>query len=225
MCFQKRYHMKIQLFIKRFLDYFFVLIVGIFAIPVILITMLIIKIASPESPVLFRQKRMGYKNKPFTIYKLRTMTNERGEDGELLPDEQRLKGWGKVIRKLSIDELSQILNIFTGQMSWIGPRPLLPREMLVMTEDEQRERQSVIPGITGWEAVNEDKSDSRREMAEFDLFYVRNWSLGLDLVIFFATVKKLLVANRSDDAHRAPKLDEIEFRTTEIVGEKDGIHE
>ena len=217
--------MKIQLLIKRLFDFCLAIIVGIFAIPIILITMLIIKIASPESPTLFKQKRMGYKNKPFTIYKLRTMTNERGADGELLPDEQRLKGWGKAIRKLSIDELSQILNIFTGQMSWIGPRPLLPREMLVMTEDEQRERQSVIPGITGWEAVNEDKSDSRREMAEFDLFYVRNWSLWLDFVIFCATVKKLLVANRSDDAHRAPKLDEIEFRTTKIVGDKDGIHE
>ena len=94
-----------------------------------------------------------------------------------------------------------------------------------MTEDEQRKRQSVIPGITGWEAINEDKSDSRREMAEFDLFYVRNWSLWLDFLIFCATVKKLLVANRSDDAHRAPKLNEKEFRTTVIVGEKDGIHE
>ena len=205
--------------IKRLFDFVFAVIMGIAAIPVILITMAVIKTFSPEDPALFKQVRIGYNCKPFTIYKLRTMTNEKDGNGNLLPDEERLKKWGKVIRKLSIDELSQILNILTGQMSWIGPRPLLLREMLVMTEDEQRERQSVLPGITGWEAVNEDKSDSRREMAEFDLYYVRNWSLGLDIKIFFLTVKKILGANRPDDAHRAPKLNDKEFRTTEIVEE------
>lgn len=205
--------------IKRSFDFVFAIIISIVAIPVILVAMVIIKIASPEDPVLFKQTRIGYKCKPFTIYKLRTMTNEKDSNGNLLSDEQRLKKWGKVIRKVSVDELSQILNIFTGQMSWIGPRPLLPREMLVMTEDEQRERQSVIPGITGWEAVNENKSDSRREMAEFDLYYVRNWSIRLDIKIFFLTVKKILGADRSDDAHRAPKLDDKEFRTVKIVEE------
>lgn len=205
--------------IKRSFDFVFAIIISIIAIPVILVAIVIIKIASPEDPVLFKQTRIGYKCKPFTIYKLRTMTNEKDSNGNLLSDEQRLKKWGKVIRKVSVDELSQILNIFTGQMSWIGPRPLLPREMLVMTEDEQRERQSVIPGITGWEAVNENKSDSRREMAEFDLYYVRNWSIKLDIKIFFLTVKKILGADRSDDAHRAPKLDDKEFRTVKIVEE------
>ena len=205
--------------VKRIFDYTLAIVAGIFAIPIILIFMLVIKIASPEDPALFKQERMGYRCKPFTIYKLRTMTNEKDENGNLLPDEQRIKSWGKIIRKFSIDELSQILNIFTGQMSWIGPRPLLPKEMLVMTEEEQRERQSVMPGITGWEAVNEDKSDSRREMAEFDLYYVRNWSIALDIKIFFLTVKKLLGADRSDEAHRAPKLNENEFKTTEIVQE------
>lgn len=207
----------IRKIIKRLFDFIFAIVIGIIAIPIILVTMAIIKIASPDGSVLFKQTRVGYKCKPFTIYKLRTMTNEKDNDGHLLPDEKRLKKWGKVIRKLSIDELSQILNIFTGQMSWIGPRPLLPREMLVMTEDEQRERQSVIPGITGWEAVNEDKSESRREMAEFDLYYVRNWSIGFDVKIFFLTVKKILRADRPDDVHRAPKLNDKEFRTTEIA--------
>ncbi len=206
-------------FVKRLLDFLFALVICIFALPVILITMLVIKLASPEAPVLFRQKRMGYRCRPFTIYKLRTMTDERDAEGNLLPDEQRLKLWGKIIRKLSIDELSQIFNVFTGQMSWIGPRPLLPREMLVMTEDEQRLRQSVPPGITGWEAVNEGKSETRRQMAEFDLYYAHNWSLAFDAKIFFLTIAKLLAADRSDDAHRAPKLDEKEFRTTVIVGD------
>ena len=205
--------------IKRIFDLSLAVLVGIFAIPVILLTMLVIKIASPEAPVIFRQKRIGFNCRPFTILKLRTMTSACDENGNLLPDEQRLKTWGKIIRKLSIDELSQIFNIFTGQMSWIGPRPLLPREMLVMTEAEQRERMSVVPGITGWEAVNEEKSDSRRAMAEFDLFYARNWSLAFDMKIFFLTIRKLLGADRSDEAHRAPKLNEAEFRTTVIVGD------
>lgn len=206
-----------QRIVKRVFDLLFAVIVGIVAVPVILLAMVYIKIVSPEDSPIFRQKRIGYQNKPFNIIKLRTMTNEKDDEGNLLPDEQRLKSWGKIIRKLSLDEISQIFNIFSGQMSWIGPRPLLPREMLVMTEEEQRERQSVIPGITGWEAVNEEKSDSRREMAEFDLYYVRNWSLCLDMKIFFMTVKKLFVADRSDDAHRAPKLNEAEFKTTEIA--------
>ena len=194
--------------IKRIFDYVFAVLVGIFAIPIILVTMLVIRIKSPEDSPLFKQIRTGYKCKP------------KDENGNLLPDEKRLKGWGKVIRKLSIDELSQIFNIFSGQMSWIGPRPLLPKEMLVMTEDEQKERQSVLPGITGWEAVNEEKSDDRRAMAEYDLEYVRNWSLGFDAKIFFMTVKKIFKADRSDEAHRAPKLDEKEFRSTKVAEEK-----
>lgn len=197
--------------VKRIFDVCFALLVSIFAFPIIAVFMLIVKIASPESPVIFRQERIGYKRKPFTILKLRTMTNERDENGELLPDEQRLKSWGKIIRKLSIDELTQIIHIFSGEMSWIGPRPLLPKEMLVMTEEEQEIRQSVLPGITGWEAVNEDKSDDRRAMAEFDLEYVRNWSLGFDVKIFFMTVAKLFIADRSDEEHRAPKLKEEEI--------------
>ena len=136
------------------------------------------------------------------------MTNEKDTNGNLLPDEVRLQKWGKIIRKLSIDELLQILNIFAGQMSWIGPRPLLPREMSIMTKEEQVERQSMFPGISGWEAVNEDKSDNRRTMAEYDLEYVRNWSISFDVKIFFMTVFILLGRKRADDAHRAPKLRE-----------------
>ena len=192
--------------IKRSFDFVFALFVSVFAIPICLLAMLLVKILSPESPVLFKQVRIGYKCKPFTMLKIRSMTNEKDGHGDLLPDEQRLKTWGKIIRKLSIDELPQIVHILMGQMSWIGPRPLLPKEMLVMTDEEQKERQSMLPGITGWEAVNEEKSDNRREMAEFDLEYVRNWSLLFDLRIFCRTVEKLFVADRSDDAHRAPKM-------------------
>lgn len=201
--------------VKRSFDIILAIIAGVFAIPISIISMLVVKIASPESPVLFKQERIGYNCKPFTMLKIRSMTNERDEYGELKTDEERLKTWGKIIRKLSIDELPQILHILLGQMSWIGPRPLLPKEMLVMTKEEQRERQSMLPGITGWEAVNEEKSDSRREMAEFDLEYVRNWSLWLDFKIFWMTIRKLFKADRSDDYHRAPKMTDDQILTEE----------
>ena len=209
-----------QKIVKRCFDFIFALICSVFAIPMSLITMLVIKICSPESPTVFKQERIGYIGKKFVLYKLRSMTNETDDEGNLLPDEFRLKSWGRIIRKCSLDELPQVFQILMGRMSWIGPRPLLPKEMLVMTKEEQQERQSMLPGITGWEAVNEDKSDDRRTMAEFDLYYVRNWNIGLDIKIFFLTVKKLLVADRSDDEHRAPKLDDNELRSSEIIKEE-----
>jgi len=201
--------------IKRIFDFVFALLSCIPAIPIVMVAMLIVFLNSPTDSPLFKQIRIGHKGKEFTIYKLRTMTNEKDESGELLPDEYRLKTWGKIIRKLSIDELTQILNILRGEMSWIGPRPLLPKEMVVMTKEEQRERQSMLPGISGWEAVNESKSDSRREMAEYDLYYVRNWSIALDVRIFFMTIGILLGAKRADDEHRAPKLSEDEIIVVE----------
>lgn len=200
-----------QKMIKRVFDFCFALFVLIFAIPIILLTIICIMINSPEDSPIFKQTRIGYKGKRFTILKLRTMTNEKDENGNLLSDEQRLKTWGKVIRKLSIDELTQIFNILLGQMSWIGPRPLLPHEMEVMTAEEQVVRQSMLPGITGWEAVNEDKTDSRAEMAQYDLHYIKNWSLLLDMKIFFMTIVILLFGNRADDAYRAPKVNEAEI--------------
>ena len=194
--------------VKRAFDFIFAIIVSPVAIPIICVAIIVIVLNSPEASPIFKQTRTGYAGKEFTIFKLRTMTNEKDSAGNLLSDEKRLKSWGKIIRKLSIDELTQILNILLGQMSWIGPRPLLPKEMSVMTKAEQAERQSMLPGISGWEAVNESKSDDRREMAEYDLYYVRNWSLKLDADIFVRTVWILLGARRADDEHRAPKLKE-----------------
>ena len=195
--------------IKRAFDLVFATGVSVFALPITAASILVVKVKSPEDSALFKQKRIGAGNKEFVIYKLRTMTNERDENGELLPDEQRTKTWGKVIRKLSIDELPQILNILKGQMSWIGPRPLLPHEMEVLTRAEQEERQSMLPGITGLEAIHEDESDNRREMVEFDLNYVRKWSLKMDAKIFFETIKILLTAGRAEEELRAPKMEQL----------------
>lgn len=206
-------------FIKRLFDLILALILFIPGAIVLLLGMLFVKIVSPESSPIFKQVRVGYKNKHFTMYKLRSMTNERDAEGNLLPDEVRLKTWGKIVRKTNMDELFQIWNILLGEMSFIGPRPILPQEMLVMTEKEQKERQSMRPGITGWEAIHEGESESRREMAEFDLYYVRNWSLGMDWKIFYTTIGLVVGFARPDDKYRAPKLDENEFRTNKEVGE------
>lgn len=192
--------------IKRLFDVMLALILLIPASLVLLCGILFVKIVSPEASPIFKQERVGYKRKLFTLYKLRSMTNECDMKGELLPDEFRLKKWGKIVRATNMDELFQIWNILKGEMSFIGPRPILTKEMLVMTDDEQIERQAMRPGITGWEAVHEGESNSRREMAEKDLYYVRNWSLKLDWLIFYKTIKIVLGFQRPNDNVRAPKM-------------------
>ena len=198
--------------IKRLFDLVFGILLGIVAIPVLIVTCIFVFICSPESSPIFKQVRVGYKGKEFVMLKLRTMTNKKDANGEYLPDSERLKWWGKIIRKTNIDELTQIIHILAGQMSFIGPRPLLPKEMQVMTKKEQEKRQSVLPGIVGWESVNEDKSSSRAEMAQFDLYYVDHWSIGLDIKIFFLTIFKIFSFSRPDDSLRAPKLTEEEIK-------------
>ena len=192
--------------IKRLFDFVLALVIFIPASLVLLCGIIFVKLVSPESSPIFKQERVGYKRRLFTLYKLRSMTNERDENGELLPDEIRLKKWGKFVRKTNMDELFQIWNILKGEMSFIGPRPILAKEMLVMTEAEQSERQSMRPGITGWEAVHEGESSTRREMAEKDLYYVRNWSLKLDWLVFYKTFQIVLGFQRPDDNVRAPKM-------------------
>lgn len=197
---------------KRLIDLILAIILFVPGAILLLIGMIVVAIKSPESSPIFKQKRIGYKNKEFTLWKLRSMTNEKDADGNLLPDEVRLKTWGKIIRATNMDELFQIWNILKGDMSFIGPRPILKDEMRVMTEEEQRERQSMRPGITGWEAVHEGESSNRREMAEFDLYYVRNWSLALDWQVFYKTIVIVLGFQRPDDSVRAPKLTQEELK-------------
>lgn len=193
-------------FIKRVFDLLLSVILFFPAIILLLFGAIFVKIMSPESSPIFKQDRVGFKMQMFTLWKLRSMTNERDHEGKLLPDEVRLKKWGKIIRKTNIDELFQIWNILKGEMSFIGPRPILPKEMLVMTESEQQERQSMRPGITGWEAVHEGESENRRQMAEFDLYYVRNWTLKLDWEVLYKTFAIVLGFQRPDDNVRSPKM-------------------
>ena len=193
-------------FFKRLFDLVLAMFLLIPATLVLLCGIIFVKIVSPETSPIFKQERIGYKRKRFILYKLRSMTDEHNENGELLPDSIRLKKWGKIIRKTNIDELFQIWNIIKGEMSFIGPRPILANEMLVMTDSEQQERQSMRPGITGWEAIHEGESQNRRQMAELDLYYVRNWNLKLDWIIFYRTIQIVFGFQRPADSVRAPKM-------------------
>jgi len=146
-------------------------------------------------PILFRQLRPGFKEKIFGIYKFRTMTNEKDDRGELLPDEERLVGVGKFIRSVSLDELPQLFNVLKGEMSFVGPRPLLV-EYLPLYNERQKKRHDVMPGITGWAQVNGRNAISWEEKFELDVWYVEHQSFWLDLKILWMTFLKVL--KRSD---------------------------
>lgn len=142
-------------------------------------------------PVLFRQTRPGYRGQPFDLYKFRTMKDVRSQTGELLPDEQRITGLGRWLRALSLDELPELFNVIKGEMSLVGPRPLL-MQYLSRYSREQARRHDVLPGITGWAQVNGRNAVSWQEKFQLDLWYVDNWSLWLDVKILAITLWKVL---------------------------------
>lgn len=144
------------------------------------------------SPVLFRQVRPGLHGQPFMMVKFRTMTDERGADGELLPDAQRLTAFGRFLRASSLDELPELWNVLRGEMSLVGPRPLL-MEYLPLYSPEQARRHEVRPGITGWAQVNGRNAVSWDERFKLDVWYVDHRSLWLDLRILWLTVRKVIV--------------------------------
>ena len=146
-------------------------------------------------PILFRQQRPGLHEKIFGIYKFRTMTNEKDKNGELLPDDQRLVGIGKFIRSTSLDELPQLFNVLKGNMSFVGPRPLLI-EYLPLYNERQEKRHNVKPGITGWAQVNGRNAISWEQKFEYDVWYVEHQSFWLDIKILWMTFLK--VVKRSD---------------------------
>lgn len=146
-------------------------------------------------PVLFKQQRPGLNGEPFYIYKFRTMTDARDDQGELLPDEQRMTKVGSFIRKTSIDELPQLINVQKGDLSLVGPRPLL-MEYLPLYSEEQMKRHLVKPGITGWAQVNGRNAISWEAKFKLDVWYVENQSFKLDMYILYKTFINVL--NRKD---------------------------
>ncbi|AKJ53969.1 UDP-galactose phosphate transferase [Campylobacter lari] len=175
--------------LKRVFDFFLALILLIIFLPFIVLIGIVLKIV--QGSVLFKQARPGLNEKIFYIYKFKTMSDETDENGELLPDELRLKPFGKLVRSLSLDELPQLFNVLKGDMSFIGPRPLLV-EYLPLYNQEQKKRHDVRPGITGWAQINGRNAISWEQKFKYDVEYVQNCSFLFDLKIFFMTIVKVL---------------------------------
>ncbi|MCK4078409.1 sugar transferase [Acinetobacter radioresistens] len=164
------------------------------------------------SPVLFRQVRPGLHGKPFEMIKFRTMTDERDAEGNLLPNEQRLPKFGKMLRATSLDEMPELWNVIKGDMSIVGPRPLL-MDYLPLYNKEQAKRHNVRPGMTGYAQVNGRNSISWEEKFKLDTWYVENQSIWLDFKIMFQTVKKVLVKEGINQSE--------EVTMTRFTGNKD----
>ncbi|HFT8292649.1 TPA: sugar transferase [Clostridium perfringens] len=180
---------KFKLFIKRTFDIIASLGGLIVLSPIMIICAILIRI-NLGSPIFFKQKRIGKDNKEFEMIKFRTMKDAVDKEGNQLPDELRLTKVGQILRSLSIDELPELINILKGDMSLIGPRPLLVKYLPLYNERQIR-RHEVLPGLTGWAQVNGRNNLTWNEKFELDVYYVENWSLKLDLKIFFLTFYKV----------------------------------
>lgn len=177
-------------FIKRGLDLLLSGCALLVLWPVLLVLVLLVR-CKLGSPAIFCQERPGKNGKIFRLYKLRTMTDARDENGELLPDEVRLTPFGRTLRSLSLDELPELWNIFRGDMSLVGPRPLLVK-YLPLYNDEQARRHEVMPGLTGWAQVNGRNLVTWEDKFAMDVWYVDHISFILDLKILWLTVKAVL---------------------------------
>ena len=177
-------------FLKRVIDILGTLFLLILTSPIIIATAIFIYFKVSRD-VIFTQERPGLNEKIFKIYKFKTMSDERDENGNLLPDEQRLGKFGKLIRSLSLDELPQLFNVLKGDMSFIGPRPLLV-EYLPIYNETQKHRHDVRPGITGLAQVNGRNAISWEKKFEYDVYYAKNLSFMLDVKIALQTIEKVL---------------------------------
>lgn len=214
---KKREQTVYERYIKRVLD----LIWAILAIVVFwwlyIIIAILVKIKL-GSPVIFKQKRPGLNEKVFSLYKFRTMTDERDENGNLMPDEVRLTKFGKWLRSTSLDELPEVFNIINGDMSVIGPRPQLVRDMVFMT-NEQRERHSVRPGLSGLAQVNGRNSISWEDKLNYDLQYIKKITFLGDIKIVFQTVQKAFIKHEGitkEDMATAEDFGDYLLRTRQV---------
>lgn len=177
-------------YIKRLLDFLLSLISLIILSPLMLIISILVRVKLGK-PIIFKQERPGKNEKIFTLYKFRTMTDEKDENGKLLSDEARLTKFGKFLRSTSMDELPELINIIKGDMSIIGPRPLLV-EYLPLYNDEQKKRHNERPGLTGLAQINGRNNLSWEEKFKEDVFYTENISFKLDIKILFKTIIKVI---------------------------------
>ncbi|MFO1442616.1 sugar transferase [Bacillus sp. Bva_UNVM-123] len=192
---------------KRLIDLSISLIGFVFLSPLVFLIVVLVK-SKLGSPIFFKQQRPGLNGKPFYLYKFRSMSNETDCKGKLLPDNQRLTPFGVFLRKYSLDELPQLLNVIKGDLSLVGPRPLL-MEYLPLYTEEQAKRHLVKPGITGWAQVNGRNVITWEEKFNYDVWYVNHQSLLLDLKILWLTLTKVV---RSEDIIH----DEADFQGTKV---------
>lgn len=178
------------MFVKRLLDITISLIALIFLLPLMSLIYLLVRI-NLGSPAFFLQERVGKDNKIFKMIKFRTMKNSTDKNGNLLSDNERVTKFGSFLRSFSLDELPELINILKGDMSLVGPRALLV-QYLGLYNDEQIRRHEVLPGLTGWAQINGRNSITWSEKFKLDVWYVDNWSLWLDIKIFFLTFWKVL---------------------------------
>ena len=175
--------------IKRIFDLIIGIVVTTLLLPLGLIIFILIRVFMGY-PTIFKQKRPGYKEKIFTLYKFRTMNNKKNSKNLLLPDDKRTTVLGKILRKTSLDELPSLINLLKGEMSLVGPRPLLP-QYLKYYSDEQKRRHNVRPGITGWAQINGRNELNWSQKFDLDIWYVDNQSFYLDLKILLLTIIKV----------------------------------
>ncbi|MGW1455570.1 sugar transferase [Salegentibacter agarivorans] len=188
-------------FFKNLLD-FFIAFTALLVLSPLLITIIVLLALANRGKPFFFQKRPGKNERIFNIIKFKTMTDEKDRNGNLLPDDKRLTGVGKFVRKTSIDEIPQLINVLKGDMSLIGPRPLLP-QYLPLYSERQKKRHEVKPGITGWAQVNGRNAISWTKKFEYDVWYVENLSFGLDVSIIFKTIKKVIISEGINTANMA----------------------
>ncbi|NOY98037.1 MAG: sugar transferase [Chloroflexi bacterium] len=174
---------------KRLFDLALTILGLLIVLPILLLVAALVRVFLGR-PVLFRQQRPGYKGRPFFIYKFRTMTGGRDADGNLLPDSERLTRLGRFLRAASLDELPELFNVLRGEMSLVGPRPLL-MAYLPRYSPEQMRRHDVLPGITGWAQVNGRNDITWPEKFRLDVWYVDHWSFWLDIKILWLTIWKV----------------------------------
>jgi lipopolysaccharide/colanic/teichoic acid biosynthesis glycosyltransferase len=182
---------------KRLLDIFFALFLLAFTLPILAIAIILVKLES-KGPVIYKQKRPGKNKKIFTLYKVRTMKVEVEKNGVFLNDSQRKTRVGQLLRKTSIDELPQLFNVLKGEMSLIGPRPFLINDINLYTSIQEI-RFLILPGITSWTAINGRNNLSFQDKCNLEVYYVKNISLGIDVLIFFKTILTVLSLKNIDD--------------------------
>ena len=194
---------------KRIMDLICSTFLLIVTSPLLVLTIFLVRIKL-GSPIIFMQERPGLHGKPFFLYKFRTMTDQRDTMGNLLPDSVRLTSVGQFLRKYSLDELPQLINVLKGDISLVGPRPLL-MEYLPLYSEEQIKRHHVRPGITGWAQINGRNAISWEEKFQLDVWYVQNHSLLLDLKILWLTVVKVI---RSEGINQSENVTMEPFKGT-----------